>query len=218
MRRCCPLLFVNSGWELPAISASSRPQEPPPSKMAAGGNGGLSFSGVVSNSAPSNRGGTVSTSYNYSGGAAVSSPGNQTASAASSAGASPPAAPPPPLPAAAGLLHREPVYNWQATKTTVRERFTFLFNNEVLSDVHFLVGKGLGSQRIPAHRYRILRLPILHSRLVTPTLTAQGWGDKHTQGVCMLLIVFVDYTTSFHVLMSRQFTTPLKCDLQWISF
>lgn len=178
MRRCCPLLFVNSGWELPAISASSRPQEPPPSKMAAGGNGGLSFSGVVSNSAPSNRGGTVSTSYNYSGGAAVSSPGNQTASAASSAGASPPTAPPPPLPAAAGLLHREPVYNWQATKTTVRERFTFLFNNEVLSDVHFLVGKGLGSQRIPAHRYRNLRLPAqhctIHSRLVTPTPTAQG--------------------------------------------
>ncbi|KAM5193011.1 BTB/POZ domain-containing protein 2 isoform 2-T2 [Mantella aurantiaca] len=153
MRRCCPVLFANSYWELPSTSAYSRPQEPPPSKMAAGGNGGLSFSGVVSNSAPSNRVGTTSSSYNYSGGAAISSPGNQTASAASSAGASPPAAPPPPLPAAAGLLHREPVYNWQATKTTVRERFTFLFNNEVLSDVHFLVGKGLGSQRIPAHRF-----------------------------------------------------------------
>ncbi|XP_072261055.1 BTB/POZ domain-containing protein 2 isoform X1 [Pyxicephalus adspersus] len=121
--------------------------------MAAGGNSGLSFPGVVSNSAPSNRGGTASSSYNYSGGAAISSPGNQTASAASSTGTSPPAGPPPPLPAAAGLLHREPVYNWQATKTTVRERFTFLFNNEVLSDVHFLVGKGLGSQRIPAHRF-----------------------------------------------------------------
>ncbi|KAI4881700.1 hypothetical protein NFI96_031354, partial [Prochilodus magdalenae] len=55
--------------------------------------------------------------------------------------------------AAAVLVYREPVYNWQATKSTVKERFAFLFNNEVLSDVHFLVGKGLGVQRIPAHRF-----------------------------------------------------------------
>ncbi|XP_032321938.1 BTB/POZ domain-containing protein 2 isoform X3 [Camelus ferus] len=55
-------------------------------------------------------------------------------------------------PGAAALL-REPVYNWQATKPTVKERFAFLFNNEVLCDVHFLVGKGLGAQRIPAHRF-----------------------------------------------------------------
>lgn len=53
---------------------------------------------------------------------------------------------------AAVLVYREPVYNWQATKSTVKERFAFLFNNEVLSDVHFLVGKGMGVQRIPAHR------------------------------------------------------------------
>lgn len=51
------------------------------------------------------------------------------------------------------LVYREPVYNWQATKSTVKERFAFLFNNEVLSDVQFLVGKGMGVQRIPAHRY-----------------------------------------------------------------
>ncbi|KAB5535789.1 hypothetical protein PHYPO_G00121980 [Pangasianodon hypophthalmus] len=55
--------------------------------------------------------------------------------------------------AAAVLVYREPVYNWQATKSTVKERFAFLFNNEVLSDVHFLVGKGMGVQRIPAHRF-----------------------------------------------------------------
>ncbi|XP_066508649.1 BTB/POZ domain-containing protein 2-like isoform X2 [Hoplias malabaricus] len=58
-----------------------------------------------------------------------------------------------PAAAAAVLVYREPVYNWQATKSTVKERFAFLFNNEVLSDVHFLVGKGLGVQRIPAHRF-----------------------------------------------------------------
>nr|XP_029488326.1 BTB/POZ domain-containing protein 2-like [Oncorhynchus nerka] len=56
---------------------------------------------------------------------------------------------------AAVLVYREPVYNWQATKNTVKERFAFLFNNEVLSDVHFLVGKGMGVQRIPAHRFAL---------------------------------------------------------------
>ncbi|XP_066939650.1 BTB/POZ domain-containing protein 1-like isoform X2 [Macrobrachium rosenbergii] len=46
-----------------------------------------------------------------------------------------------------------PMYNWQATMTTVKERFAFLFNNEILSDVHFLVGKGDSRQRIPAHKF-----------------------------------------------------------------
>ncbi|KAK8396915.1 hypothetical protein O3P69_005125 [Scylla paramamosain] len=46
-----------------------------------------------------------------------------------------------------------PPYNWQANMTTVKERFAFLFNNEILSDVHFLVGKGDSCQRIPAHRF-----------------------------------------------------------------
>ena len=32
-------------------------------------------------------------------------------------------------------------------------RFAFLFNNEILSDVHFVVGKGEGMQRIPAHKF-----------------------------------------------------------------
>ncbi|KAJ8788418.1 hypothetical protein J1605_022476 [Eschrichtius robustus] len=102
---------------------------------------------------------------------ATPAPGNAAAAAAAPAPAAP--GPPPPVsgsgpgPGAqaaaggeraaeepgAGALLREPVYNWQATKPTVKERFAFLFNNEVLCDVHFLVGKGLGAQRIPAHRW-----------------------------------------------------------------
>jgi hypothetical protein len=31
------------------------------------------------------------------------------------------------------------LYNWQATKATVKERFAFMFNNEILADVHFKV-------------------------------------------------------------------------------
>lgn len=43
--------------------------------------------------------------------------------------------------------------NWQATKTTVKERLSFLFNNEILSDVHFNVGKDDNQQLIPAHKF-----------------------------------------------------------------
>ncbi|XP_028329436.1 BTB/POZ domain-containing protein 2-like isoform X1 [Gouania willdenowi] len=84
-------------------------------------------------------------------GAAATPASNMITTAASNA---PPATAPPSTPSAASVLvYREPVYNWQATKSTVKERFAFLFNNEVLSDVHFLVGKGMGVQRIPAHRF-----------------------------------------------------------------
>jgi hypothetical protein len=31
------------------------------------------------------------------------------------------------------------LYNWLANKTTVKERFAFMFNNEILADVHFKV-------------------------------------------------------------------------------
>lgn len=60
--------------------------------------------------------------------------------------------PAPTLPPSVGL-HREPVYNWQATKSSVKERFAFLFNNELLSDVRFVVGKGRQAQRIPSHKF-----------------------------------------------------------------
>ncbi|XP_033230068.1 BTB/POZ domain-containing protein 1-like [Belonocnema kinseyi] len=52
-----------------------------------------------------------------------------------------------------GLARRPPAtYNWQGTKATMRERFAFLFNNEILSDVRFLVGRGAQQQSIPAHK------------------------------------------------------------------
>ena len=44
-------------------------------------------------------------------------------------------------------------YNWQSTKMTVKERLTFLFNNTILSDVTFVVGRDNQQQRIPAHRF-----------------------------------------------------------------
>ncbi|XP_012670292.1 BTB/POZ domain-containing protein 1 isoform X1 [Clupea harengus] len=60
---------------------------------------------------------------------------------------------PAPSPPPSVGMHREPVYNWQATKSSVKERFAFLFNNELLSDVRFVVGKGRHAQRIPSHKF-----------------------------------------------------------------
>ncbi|XP_022245169.1 BTB/POZ domain-containing protein 2-like [Limulus polyphemus] len=45
------------------------------------------------------------------------------------------------------------LFNWQAGKATVKERLAFIFNKEILSDVHFIVGKGAQLQRIPAHKF-----------------------------------------------------------------
>ena len=44
-------------------------------------------------------------------------------------------------------------YNWQASRTTIKDRITFMFNNETLSDVHFILGKGTERRRIPAHKF-----------------------------------------------------------------
>ncbi|XP_034241100.1 BTB/POZ domain-containing protein 2-like [Thrips palmi] len=44
-------------------------------------------------------------------------------------------------------------YNWQSTKTTVKERFSYMFNNEILADIHFIVGRGESQERIPAHKF-----------------------------------------------------------------
>jgi hypothetical protein len=41
-------------------------------------------------------------------------------------------------------------YNWQEKKTTLKDRFSHLFNNETLADVHFIVGNE--ETRIPAHK------------------------------------------------------------------
>ncbi|XP_037240356.1 BTB/POZ domain-containing protein 2 [Falco biarmicus] len=161
-----PLLVLVLLQRRPAPPAPA----PPPHKMAAGGSGGgpggLSSScpqppppppagngaaaAACTNGAPASPPGLT---YNQCGAANPAAGGGggaggpAAAAAAGAAGAAGGAGGP------GGALQREPVYNWQATKPTVQERFAFLFNNEVLSDVHFLVGKGRGSQRIPAHRF-----------------------------------------------------------------
>nr|XP_061798188.1 BTB/POZ domain-containing protein 6-B-like isoform X2 [Nerophis lumbriciformis] len=43
--------------------------------------------------------------------------------------------------------------SWQGTHPTLRERNALMFNNELMADVHFMVGPPGGSQRVPAHKY-----------------------------------------------------------------
>ncbi|XP_016663637.1 BTB/POZ domain-containing protein 6 isoform X1 [Acyrthosiphon pisum] len=43
--------------------------------------------------------------------------------------------------------------NWQAIKSTVRERNAAMFNNDLMADIYFVVGNPGHTQRIPSHKY-----------------------------------------------------------------
>ncbi|XP_059399099.1 BTB/POZ domain-containing protein 2-like isoform X1 [Carassius carassius] len=122
----------NGGGAESAVRSTPSAQNPPRQSVAQSGATSGAASNMTATPSSSSSSSTASTSVDAS--AAVSSLPSSPASV---------------------LVYREPVYNWQATKSTVKERFAFLFNNEVLSDVHFLVGKGMGVQRIPAHRFAL---------------------------------------------------------------
>jgi len=44
-------------------------------------------------------------------------------------------------------------HNWQATKSTIKERLGYMFGNELMADVFFIVGRGSQMQRVPAHKF-----------------------------------------------------------------
>ncbi|XP_051834070.1 BTB/POZ domain-containing protein 6 isoform X1 [Antechinus flavipes] len=43
--------------------------------------------------------------------------------------------------------------NWQSFYPTLRERNAMMFNNELMADVHFIIGPLETSKRVPAHKY-----------------------------------------------------------------
>ena len=43
--------------------------------------------------------------------------------------------------------------DWQVSKKCMKERISVMFNNELLADVHFIVGSGSSQRRIPAHKF-----------------------------------------------------------------
>ncbi|XP_060244257.1 BTB/POZ domain-containing protein 6 isoform X4 [Meriones unguiculatus] len=63
-------------------------------------------------------------------------------------------APLPPLPAPPLPDNNNPESpNWQSFHPTLRERNALMFNNELMADVHFIVGALGAARRVPAHKY-----------------------------------------------------------------
>lgn len=42
--------------------------------------------------------------------------------------------------------------NWQGLYPSIRERNAVMFNNELMADIHFVVGPPGGTQRVPGHK------------------------------------------------------------------
>ena len=42
--------------------------------------------------------------------------------------------------------------DWQVTKKCIKERTAVLFNNELMADVHFIVGSETSQRCVPAHK------------------------------------------------------------------
>lgn len=54
--------------------------------------------------------------------------------------------------------------NWQTTKRTVRERCQYMFKNEFLSDITFVVGRTGRKKRVQAHKFLLaISSPVLHA-------------------------------------------------------
>lgn len=62
---------------------------------------------------------------------------------------------------------------WQTEKRNIRERSRYMFNNELMSDVHFVVGKS-EKLRIPAHKYAVA--------ISSPVFYAMFYGRMAEQG------------------------------------
>ena len=43
--------------------------------------------------------------------------------------------------------------DWQVSKKCMKERIAVMFNNELMADVHFMVGSESTQRRIPAHKF-----------------------------------------------------------------
>ena len=49
------------------------------------------------------------------------------------------------------MVRQDP--DWQASRKGLLQRSAVMFNNELIADVHFIVGSGSNQRRIPAHKY-----------------------------------------------------------------
>ncbi|XP_032197485.1 BTB/POZ domain-containing protein 6 [Mustela erminea] len=97
--------------------------------------------------------------YPAAGAAAATATDIANSNAAAAAGrkgppCAPPPAPPPPAPAPPAPDNNNlESPSWQAVHPTLRERNALMFNNELMADVHFVVGPPGAARRVPAHKY-----------------------------------------------------------------
>ncbi|KZC10177.1 BTB/POZ domain-containing protein 2 [Dufourea novaeangliae] len=92
-------------------------------------------------------------------------------------------------------------YNWQSTKATMRERIVFLFNNEILSDVSFIVGRGAQKQRIPAHKLVLSSGSAVFDAMFNGTLatTSSEIEVPDVEPVAFLAVLLFLYTDKIEI-------------------
>ena len=54
------------------------------------------------------------------------------------------------------------LYNWQSSKSTIKERLEAMLLTDLLADVYFVVGRGGTQQKVPAHKF-VLSIGMSHS-------------------------------------------------------
>ncbi|KAL9980097.1 hypothetical protein ACROYT_G008640, partial [Oculina patagonica] len=73
--------------------------------------------------------------------------------------------------------------NWQTTRPTIRERSKFMFNNDLFSDVKFVVrktdGESESKQVVPAHKFVL--------SISSPVFEAMFYGELAETGDCIEL-------------------------------
>ena len=70
--------------------------------------------------------------------------------------------------------------NWQATRPTIRERSKFIFNNDLFSDVKFVISKKDGkseSERAGKRRKQVIPAHKLVLSISSPVFEAMFYGE-----------------------------------------
>ncbi|CAJ0569758.1 unnamed protein product, partial [Mesorhabditis spiculigera] len=66
---------------------------------------------------------------------------------------------------------------WQAEKGSLKERLSFMYCNDILADVYFIVGQGDNHQRIPAHRFVLSIGSVVFDAMFNGRLTPKNSGQ-----------------------------------------
>lgn len=67
-------------------------------------------------------------------------------------------------------------WDWQSTKSELRERFEYIFQNSLFCDAHFIVGQDTNRQTISAHK-----LVLAASSVVFLTMFSEKWSTDRPE-------------------------------------